>query len=521
MNEEPVLETEKIQGNIIPGFNMPHQCFIACKVPQEQAFISFLREIVSGITSMKEALTYKQERFEKAKANNMYGPESFMLPDTQNLFWLNIGIGNTFLRKFNTDVETLDNSYKLGLAARSFLLGDSKNVKDKGNRNNWVFGSGDKEADFILIAASDRKEELDSNISRLLTILSNHHIKILYQETGERLAENKEHFGFRDGVSQPAVRGYIDNNKTYLFNRTITKGNEGDNTPEYAEPGKLLVWPGQFIFGYPRQSASHFRNPVPPSGIEKNGFIKNGSFLVFRRLTQHVKEFYTETKKMHARLITTPGFENISFEDFQAKLVGRKKDGTHLLLDEENSTHEFINNFNYKADTAAYTLSDGRTVSPLKADPQGAKCPMFAHIRKVNPRDLPTDQGAESNTATFRILRRGIPFGEPYDTDNPLSAVNTKERGLLFASYQTSIQNQFELLTNKWMNNDTRPESNLGFDIIVGQNNEEDTDSTRWFTYKNAGKQTKLETMQSFVTPAGGGYFFCPSIDTLHSLAGI
>ena len=53
-----------------------------------------------------------------------------------------------------------------------------------------------------------------------------------------------------------------------------------------------------------------------------------------------------------------------------------------------------------------------------------------------------------------KILRRGIPFGIPRDVAN---SNDNNDRGLLFLSYQSSIIEQFEFLTSKWMNNPLLP----------------------------------------------------------------
>src|SRR3712207_8687327 len=51
--------------------------------------------------------------------------------------------------------------------------------------------------------------------------------------------------------------------------------------------------------------------------------------------------------------------------------------------------------------------SEGANRFPGAAgDPKGLACPFFAHIRKVNPRDRPVDQG--SVTLRSQMLRRGI-----------------------------------------------------------------------------------------------------------------
>lgn len=516
MTEEPILETNKIQGNILPGFRMPHQAIFACKIKNDSDLKTFLIYIQPKITNMKEAIGYHNERIALAKKTQKFGTESFSLPNTKDLFWLNVAFGNQFISSINTDVGALDLSYNIGLAARSFHLGDPKEQTSEGNKNNWIFGNEGNEADIFLIAASDSSITLEKETAKLTSVISKYNIEILYFEKGERLEGETEHFGFKDGISQPEVRGYVNEDKEYITQRIISSGNENLNDPEFAAPGKMLLWPGQFILGYPKQSASHFRNPIEPTEIEKSDFIKNGSFLVFRRLKQDVKTFNEETNKIYNELISTAGFEDISYEDFLAKLVGRKKDGMPIGF--QNTPVAHMNNFNFKANTGNYILSTGENVASVPADPTGNKCPMFAHIRKVNPRDLPTDQGAETNTATFRIMRRGIPFGKPYNFQNPNDISNQDERGLLFLCYQRSIKNQFELLTNKWMNKDSRPESLVGHDNIMGQNNEEDSGGIKWCTFNSGGQNKRLEFKTPFIIPTGGGYFFCPSLDALQSI---
>ncbi len=519
MNQEPVLEIDQIQGNILPGFRFPHQEMMACKLKPDSRFEKFIEVILPMITTMRESFFYREERLYLAKRTNTFGIASFSLPQQQNLFWLNIGLGRQIIMEYFPEVSQLDNSFNLGLSARSFLLGDSKDASAEGNKNNWRFGHGSKEADIFLIASSDKIETLDEETAKLRELIAEHNIELLYSERGERLPDEKEHFGFKDGISQPAIRGLVDTDGTPISRRLIIRGNEGNDTPEYSEPGKLLLWPGQFVFGYPKQSASHFRTPVAPTNIETSPLIKNGSFLVFRRLKQDVAEFQNQTQEMHRELTASQGFETVSYEDFIAKLVGRKKDGTTLLAEGNNPPPDFANDFNFKSDTKGFTLENGQVLDPVKSDPQGSKCPMFAHIRKVNPRDLATDQGAETNTATFRILRRGIPFGKQYNHTSTDDPANKEERGLLFLCYQTSIQNQFELLTNKWMNKEARPETNVGHDILVGQNNEEDSGGVKWCLFTANGKAKKLESQKPFVIPTAGGYFFCPSIAALAAIS--
>jgi hypothetical protein len=67
-----------------------------------------------------------------------------------------------------------------------------------------------------------------------------------------------------------------------------------------------------------------------------------------------------------------------------------------------------------------------REVLGAPGDPVRRRCPTFAHIRKVNPRDLVTDQAEPS--AMLQMLRRGITWG-PYAEGEPAEAA---DRGLLF-----------------------------------------------------------------------------------------
>lgn len=72
-------------------------------------------------------------------------------------------------------------------------------------------------------------------------------------------------------------------------------------------------------------------------------------------------------------------------------------------------------------------------------DPRGSKIPLNAHIRLANPRTAATEPS--------RILRRG------YNYENAGMARNgNSETGLIFASYQQNIQDQFETVQRRLAN---------------------------------------------------------------------
>lgn len=91
-------------------------------------------------------------------------------------------------------------------------------------------------------------------------------------------------------------------------------------------------------------------------------------------------------------------------------------------------------------------------------------------ILKINTRDAPSDTGGHSSTYERRILRVGVPYGPPAADRYAEAKANDPERGLLFLSIQTSIEEQFEFLQARWMNDNSRPKAPSGNDMIVGQN---------------------------------------------------
>jgi deferrochelatase/peroxidase EfeB len=150
-----------------------------------------------------------------------------------------------------------------------------------------------------------------------------------------------------------------------------------------------------------------------------------------------------------------------------------------------------------------------REVPGAPADLSGDRCPTFAHVRKVNPRDRVTDQGGPAITLRSQVLRRGITFGSRYESPDD------GERGLLFLAYQTSIEQQFELLSRKWMNRPNAPEPSSGHDLLVGQ---ERGKRTATLTAPGVGT-VEISTERAWVVPTGGGYFFSPSVSVLETIA--
>jgi len=149
-----------------------------------------------------------------------------------------------------------------------------------------------------------------------------------------------------------------------------------------------------------------------------------------------------------------------------------------------------------------------RAVAGVAGDAEGAHCPHFAHIRKVNLRDKLTDHWPSSR---FRILRRGIPFGPPY-VEGEAPGV---DRGLLFVSYQRALQPQFMTLVSSWMNSHDAPEG-FGHDLLVGQSG-----GARFAAVPGGGEARRIleaPGATTWIVPTGGGFFFSPAVSFFRDL---
>lgn len=106
-----------------------------------------------------------------------------------------------------------------------------------------------------------------------------------------------------------------------------------------------------------------------------------------------------------------------------------------------------------KASGAALGLAKETQIPNYAADPNGEQVPLNSHIRKANPR-----LGTESDKRRF--LRRGYLYFNGVDKDGTLDA------GFLFMAFCRNIEQQFEYVKTKYMNNENFPKNNTGRDSL-------------------------------------------------------
>jgi Dyp-type peroxidase family len=284
-------------------------------------------------------------------------------------------------------------------------------------------------------------------------------------ESGHVLLQNKrvvEHFGHRDGLSQPL-----------FFEKDWVKYKDRNGVQDEKD----------LLFD-PRASTTVALTCDPFVKGDPNAL---GSYLVFRKLEQNVRLFRQAEKTLVQQL----GLRNADRDRAEAMLIGRFKDGTPVQLADRAGSEVTLNNFSFEGQS-------------------GSRCPYHAHIRKVSPRRTKVPEAA--------IVRRGISYGsrEADFSDAPETGV-----GLLFMCYQASIGQQFERIQRNWANradfpNDTLP-NRSGLDPTIGQNLTARAPGEFAATWGD-GSSRKAIALPSFVTLKGGEYFFAPSLAFLRGL---
>ena len=333
---------------------------------------------------------------------------------------------------------------------------------------------------------------------------------------GGKISLEYEHFGFRDGISQPVIAG------------TRRAAN-------HAAPGDLVA-AGEILIGYrnnqgylpitiavgperdpacelPTISASD-TNRYPWYGnrscaFEPRDFGRNGTFMAVRQLDQDVDGFWAQADDVsrrlahdYPRLSDLPGHK-LSKEWVAARIIGRWPNGTPLVGNPNEASRRASeqngNDFTYGVD-----------------DPRGLSCPLGAHIRRTNPRDSqePGDEDERRITNRHRLLRRGRAY--KYAADGTGQAEKT---GLLFIALGADLERQFEFVQRTWANSTVFHGLVDEHDPLLGPGQGAATTAAAgYFTIPTVAGPIRLNGIKPYVSVRGGGYFFVPSRSALAHL---
>jgi Dyp-type peroxidase family len=513
---DKAINFENIQGNIFGGFNKDYQTMLFLKFKDLVKGRKWIGHIAGDISSSEEVLAFNQ-LFKLLKAR--HGKEGIV-----NVTWTNLAFSYSGLETINAKgLAEFPLAFRQGMAARAEIIGDIGHSAPA----NWIHSLGTKDVHAILIVASDLESELCKQVDEYIKDpVFTESITLLHRQEGRARLDvpgeaGHEHFGFKDGVSQPGIRG-------------LTPPNESN--PNQGQPGQDLLHPGEFVLGYPTQiptpketvnGSAPGPNPIPGSNSESGPFwTTDGSYLVFRRLQQDVPKFNESVEQLALENQLSPALMG-------AKLVGRYKSGAPL---EKTEDMPDVPDTPFKPSDTDPSKTDPSLIQNERinlfeygGDLKGEIVPRAAHIRKAYPRDQIGGAGStsESETQTHRLLRRGIQFGKSFDPSHPSG--DTGDRGLLFLAYQTDIERQFEFVQRFWVNDPNFPcpsgkddqdtvckkgaTTADGEDPIIAQS------PAGSFNLPSPGCPMHSISVRHFVTTTGGEYFFQPSIKALYQLA--
>ncbi|KAI0804730.1 hypothetical protein BC629DRAFT_1203838 [Irpex lacteus] len=434
------LPIQNIQGDILVGMKKQKERFVFFHINDPTRFKGVLKTYASAnITSVA----------------TLVSP-----PSSQPLAFVNVAFSQTGLTTLGVSDNLGDTQFASGQFADASGLGDDINKWEtafKGTNIHGVFLIGSDQDSYLTAYNNDLNKLFGSSLSVIYTLNS-------AARPGAQAGH--EHFGFLDGISNPAVIGFND-----------------------PLPGQTLVLPGIILTG--RLGDGTFTRP---------SWTKDGSFLVFRKLKQLVPEFnkWTLDNAVQNKAGTLTVQEGAEF--IGARMIGRWKSGAPLDIvpETDDPTLGADPQRNNKFDFAHLT-------SNLISDQ--TYCPFSAHIRKTNPRaDL-----ADANTINHAI-RAGTPYGPEASAAEAHANTTQTDRGLAFVEYQSSIANGFRFQQVNWANTANFPplkSVNAGFDPVIGRG------TPRTAVGLDPNDQTKSYTLPDFVVSNGGEYFFSPSISAI------
>lgn len=481
--ELKLRESEDIQGDVLAGFKKDQMTLLFLKFEDPARARTWVKQLEPQISTTKQVATFNAA-FRKARQSS--GGDD---PQKLKATWMNVSFSYEGL-KVLAGKEPLPTVPKGG-TLEAFKQGSDKRALGD-DPSTWLFGDGHGQTvHCVLTIASDSVEDMRAAVTAQREATSKAKIVIVFQQNGATLTgtrRGKEHFGFKDGVSEPGVLGF----------------DEPDPVkPEYVKgkPGTRLIPAGEFVIGHPRVGGGDdiTYDPMPD-------WAENGSFHVVRRLAQDVPAWWAQVAvqlKVLQKAKVVP--DEATTEWLAARVVGRWRSGTPVAKCPN-------------ADRPNNALSAEDNDFGFKNDPEGFTTPLFSHLRKTNPRDgLQEKPGSEPFPEKpvmdrRRIMRRGSPYGAPFDPASEGPGGPDDPRGLLFVSYQSDLVHQFEFIQKSWINNVDFPPNRPnkpGPDPDVGP--------TGTVTYESPGASTKL-TFSQFVTTEGSVYGFAPSLTTLRLL---
>jgi Dyp-type peroxidase family len=383
--------------------------------------------------------------------------------------WLTAALSFQGLRALGVPQASLDSfppAFQQGMAARAEQIGDAGESAPE----HWEapFGSADVHLALAALAPdADRLAGLMARVEEARAGLGG--VALIWRQDVYALPNDRTSFGFKDGISHPAVEG---------------SGIPGTN------PHEAPIKAGEFVLGYPDETGS--LPPMPAPEI----LGRNGTFVVFRKLQTRVAAFRQYIRANAA----TPEEEEL----LAAKFVGRWRSGAPLLLAPDQ-------------DDPALGADPARNNAYMyqEQDPRGLRCPFGAHARRMNARD----SVITGEVRLHRMIRRGTSYG-PMLPDGVLEE-DGADRGIIFAFVGAHLERQFELVKREWVNKGQFIGTPGEQDPLVGPHDDAQPGAAlgRQFTVPKRPIRRRLQNLPAFVVNRGGEYCFMPGLRAMRWLS--
>jgi Dyp-type peroxidase family len=534
------LDLADIQGNILSAYGklgFPKGRFMVLHISNAVAGRKFINALLPGITT---ALRWRSQRSRIPEG-------SVEVPRPQVA--VNIAFSFYGLLAFGIPTRTLrgmPDEFIDGMMERAPMLGDDFGGADWASSWDevWTAARGlarvsDPRTVHILVTLNAQMNPDGSSVAALdaktreietlcesiggVEILAGHNRsrqpKVKFQELsaitarlkdGTVVPSPKEHFGFTDAIGDPVFEGE--------FPGRVGMMDEQGNGAVDGSGNWRPIATGEFLLGYPDEAQEIAGAAMPLA------FSRNGTFMAYRKLHQNVDEFRRFMTETAAHFGAVFGIDNPAdaLETLKAKIAGRWSDGVPLArAPTADAWRKFNEQYPEVSPLAGHRGNPAREQALIeftyKEDPDGLKCPIASHMRRVNTRDGLAPTGTEGSVLNNRrrILRRGLPYG-----DSSEGAPTLGEHGIVMLVVCASLFRQFEFVQQQWINygldarsgNDTCPltgNHSLGGDAGPKAKYVIPSDP------KSGRPPFIVEGIPQFVETRGGEYFFVPSMTAL------
>jgi Dyp-type peroxidase family len=435
------LELEDIQGGVLRPRPSPYAAtYILLRIDERRAGRELLRRLGEVVTSAA-APDRPGRDISVSAALTFEGLKALGVPEDS--------------------LETFTWEFRQGMTARATALGDIGESAPE----HWEAPFAGAGVHVILVAVAPDAAALEASLGRARAAFADlDGVVPIWRQDCHAPADEREHFGFRDGISHPAIEG---------------SGVAGSN------PLEAPLKAGELVLGYRDEMGC-----LPPAP-QPDVLGRNGTYVAFRKLHQDVAAFRRCLR------------DNASGSDDEAllaaKLMGRWQSGAPLALcplhdDPALGADGARNNaFQYRADDAT-----------------GYRTPPGSHVRRCNPRDA----DVAGVVRLHRMIRRGTAYGPPL----PPGAMDDDgaERGLMFAFVGAHLKRQFEFVQSEWINGGEFLGLGDARDPVAAAGG-----GTGGYSIPRRPIPRRMPGLASFVTTRGGAYGFMPSLSALAWLAAL